>query len=473
MNDVVEEKIKGEGRKGKVKKRPKRLYKSKRGYYHLVNGKKRFLRTKGKTERAIKKMNKKKKVKAVGKIKKKGRRMVKTNMNITRVDKQVSVDKLPVFKLDQSKLNRVINTAEKQAFDKQVEQQKELEKNKSYISSLENLFRLLRGTASDGVFKPEPKKPDKPKTPSKGDEVSLDLLDELDELIAKKPKKPEEDEIEEAPKPKPVKLTSMNKGTFAKAFDKYRKETANLAGASIDDFVYWIQTSKKFKKYDPVKIVKKYSATFERMKREQLDKDAESEIEDMTEDDLKGSGRINVNGLWDTDLQKLLKKSIKNYVPVLGMSEIHNLPDLVGKKTREFGFVVNTLRKGEGDGTGRNGKVGHWTCAFISKDSKSIEYFDPLVQGPMDKELKRVCETIAKKMDSEFMFKLKENNLIRQGDTGNCGLFCVAFLSDRYSGIPFSEATGYQDYMKRKKPDDSEDGEDDIFHRFEKFENYL
>ena len=50
----------------------------------------------------------------------------------------------------------------------------------------------------------------------------------------------------------------------------------------------------------------------------------------------------------------------------------------------------------------------------------------------------------------------------------NCGYHVMKFIEDRFNGIPFSEASGYDDYMKKQKGtgyipiDDSLDGEGDL-----------
>jgi hypothetical protein len=80
------------------------------------------------------------------------------------------------------------------------------------------------------------------------------------------------------------------------------------------------------------------------------------------------------------------------------------------------------------------------------------------------------------KMNPSMMFKYKQNMLRRQSKmTSNCGWHAVKFLDDRYNGVPWSEATGYDDYMAQHSsaPDDSHDGEKDISKYIKKYESYI
>jgi len=186
--------------------------------------------------------------------------------------------------------------------------------------------------------------------------------------------------------------------------------------------------------------------------------------------------------MWDTDVQKLMKKKVKDYIPVIAKNEVKYLPLLINKHDDMedmngdmFGFIVNTITTKQA----KNGQTGHWTCVLISRDDKTIEYFDPLCETKtMPSHLLNICEIISKKMDPRHMFKLKVNRIKRQSDvSGTCGLHCVQFLTDRYNGEDFSEATGYDSYINnlssKKMIDDSEDGEKEVSKKFKKFKNYI
>lgn len=196
-----------------------------------------------------------------------------------------------------------------------------------------------------------------------------------------------------------------------------------------------------------------------------------------TETDIEGFG-YNGDGLYNDEIEKIAKKRIKDYVPVIASDQLNELPKYVGRGDTRFGFVINT-NPSTSDGSGEDGmRPGHWMAVFINNedDYPSIEFFDPLAEGKMPDDLIRMCRRIAIKMNPEMMFKYKQNMLRRQSKlTSNCGWHAVKFLDDRYNGVPFSEATGYDDYMENLSnvPDGSKDGEKEIASYIKKYESYI
>lgn len=190
----------------------------------------------------------------------------------------------------------------------------------------------------------------------------------------------------------------------------------------------------------------------------------------------KGTG--DGDGLYNDEIAKVIKKRIKNYVPVIASDEINELPRYVARGDKRFGFVINT-NPSMSDGSGNDGyRTGHWRAVYINNedDYPTVEYFDPLTEGKMPPELITMCRKIAMKMNPSMMFKYKQNMLRRQSKmTSNCGWHSVKFLDDRYNGVPWSEATGYDDYMAQHSsaPDDSHDGEKDISKYIKKYESYI
>jgi hypothetical protein len=73
----------------------------------------------------------------------------------------------------------------------------------------------------------------------------------------------------------------------------------------------------------------------------------------------------------------------------------------------------------------------------------------------------------------------------RQMDTTNtCGYHSIKFIDDRYNDVPWSEATGYDDYMAKHmkknmmsntigKADDSIDGEKDLIGPMKKYDKFI
>ena len=169
---------------------------------------------------------------------------------------------------------------------------------------------------------------------------------------------------------------------------------------------------------------------------------------------------------------------LQKYVPVIASDEINELPRYVARGDKRFGFVINT-NPSTSDGSGNDGyRTGHWRSVYINNedDYPTVEYFDPLTEGKMPPELITMCRKIAMKMNPSMMFKYKQNMLRRQSKmTSNCGWHSVKFLDDRYNGVPWSEATGYDSYMAQHSsaPDDSHDGERDIAKVIKKYESYI
>jgi hypothetical protein len=204
----------------------------------------------------------------------------------------------------------------------------------------------------------------------------------------------------------------------------------------------------------------------------------ESETEGAQESKQGAKGTGNGDGLYNDEIEKVVKKRIKNYVPVIASDEIDELPRYVARGDKRFGFVINT-NPSTSDGSGNDGyRTGHWRAVYINNedDYPSVEYFDPLSEGKMPPELINMTRKIAMKMNPSMMFKYKQNMLRRQSKmTSNCGWHSVKFLDDRYNGVPWSEATGYDDYMAQHSsaPDDSHDGEKDISKYIKKYESYI
>jgi len=185
-----------------------------------------------------------------------------------------------------------------------------------------------------------------------------------------------------------------------------------------------------------------------------------------------GSGEDNGDdGLYNDQIETIMKKRIKNFVPVVASDKVEDLLQHVNKGDKFFSAVINTEPS---ESFGR-----HWRCIVFDNrdDYPSAEYFDSLAESPKpDSALLSVMRKIAKRMNPEKYFKFKYNLLRRQSkDTSNCSYHVMKFIEDRHNGIPFEVASGWSDYMKRQKGngyeaiDDSQDGEGDL----EKYQNKI
>jgi hypothetical protein len=177
---------------------------------------------------------------------------------------------------------------------------------------------------------------------------------------------------------------------------------------------------------------------------------------------VRGSGESSGSGLYNDQIEQIMKKRINNFVPVVAKDQVDSLLGYVKKGDKFFSAVVNTDPKISG---GR-----HWRCIVMDNrdDFPSAEYFDPLCETMKPEEsLLNVMRQIAKKMNPEKYFKYKFSEIRRQSfNKSNCGYHVCKYIEDRYNGVPFSEASGYDDYEKRMKgtgaPDNSTDGEKEL-----------
>jgi hypothetical protein len=185
-------------------------------------------------------------------------------------------------------------------------------------------------------------------------------------------------------------------------------------------------------------------------------------------------------GLYNTEIEEIAKNLIKNYVPVIASDQINTLSKYVKPGQKRFAFIINTNPStSDGSGSPEDGhRPGHWRSIYINNDDDfpTVEYFDPLCEGRIPNDLLKVCMKIARKMNPEMMFKYKQNMLKRQSNlTSNCGYHALKFIEDRYNGVPWSETTGYDDYMSKlnEAKDDSRDGEKDVMKYIKKYDSYI
>lgn len=208
--------------------------------------------------------------------------------------------------------------------------------------------------------------------------------------------------------------------------------------------------------------------TIERMDNQRIAKEHKGKGNNSDSDD---------EGLYDNEIEKIAKKRMKHFVPCIASDQTSDLLQYVKRGDKEFSFVINT-NPSKSNGSGKDGyPVGHWTCVFIDNrdDYPSCEFFDPLVQGKIPIAVVNIMRKIAVKMNPEKMFKYKQNMIRRQNFmTSHCGQFCIQFLENRMNGESFSEASGYDEYLKNHQPiDDSSEGEEDLEKVLPKYKSYI
>lgn len=273
---------------------------------------------------------------------------------------------------------------------------------------------------------------------------------------------PSEPEIFGSPTTSPIKL-SIPKGKIPgesefEITSKAIRKMFNKAGKvlSLDEVKKNTRKNVVFGKYQTA--VKKYKASLK----------GDGYISDGSSDD---------DGLYNDEIEKVMTKRIKDYVPVIPADKTDDLLKYVGRGDKRFGAIINTADSSS-DGTGKRGNtLGHWTAVYINNedDYPSIEYFDPLVEGDIPDRLYNSLRKIARKMNPEMYFKFKPNMIRRQDiKKSTCGWHSMKFLDDRYNGMPFHEASGYSDFIEQNKgADGSADGESDVQEYKKKYESYI
>lgn len=184
------------------------------------------------------------------------------------------------------------------------------------------------------------------------------------------------------------------------------------------------------------------------------------------------------NGLYNDEIAKIIRKRIGRIIPVVPSDKVNDLLSYVVKGDKKFAAVINT-NPSQSDGSGGDGyRPGHWRGIFIDcrDDFPSCEYFDPLAEGKPEKSLVDVMKKICKKMNPEKLCLFKSSSIRRQAkEKSTCGWHVVQYIDDRWRGIPWSEATGYDNYIEKlKEPvDDSKDGEKEVEKYIKKYEVYI
>lgn len=413
--------------------RPKRLYTTKEGrYYYLIKGKKKYVKVPdGISQKQAIKINIKNIVGTEGKRVRKRRKRIRPKYE------------KPIYPVTQPAVNQGLPV---------------------------NFFRegITRETF-DEATKVKPKK-EIEKTESKKEDEEFEKAKRV--LMRKEKKKEKEIERE--------KFENSTEMPVESSEDKIKKKFLRAIDSEI------IRIKDRYEKGDISKDklntrVKDEIGRFEKYYNErfgmELDpKEKEFFISEF-ENRIQGKGYTKGTGLYNTQLENALKQTIKDFVPVVAFDEIGELLSYIKPNMKRFGAIINTATS-DSDGSGKNGNsLGHWVSAYINNedDYPSIEYFDPLGNLPK-KNLETVFKEMAEKINPEVMFKFKYNKLKRQADnTATCGLHSLKFLEDRYNCMPFSEASGWDEYIgkMKNKVDDSGDGERDILKSVKKFNKYL
>jgi len=495
--------------------RPKRLYldKAKDKYYYLVNGKKKFIRIpEGISQKQIVKIN-------IGNLEKKPSRRIKKRKKKVEpkiVGKPSLIEGLKSFTLPATSLPYRALSEKIESKDKETE--KDIEKI---------IKKLIEGTKQ---ITPEPETSPVKATPVKATPVKAKSITPISDfwrnVIFESPYKmsplssmitgtPESMVVEDVPKKKKSRDTEEeSKRIFAQEESKKREAEAEAMEAqeqiskeltelllkegegelspddstlksNIIDISEMLELKKLDRTFLDIPKNKELRITILDRLRKKLGDD--KFIPMKGQNNLRnfyltiqsnynfnriGMGLKDGEGLWNDEIENILKKNIKDTIPVIAIDQIDNLEKVVEPGLKRFGFVVNTA-KSSSDGTGENGNsLGHWIGVYINNedDYPSIEWYDSLALGNPKPTVLSSLKKIARKINPEYYFKLKVNNLQTQPDNSpHCGYHAIKFLDDRYNAISFEEASGYSDFIDKFKPDFSELEKEKI----KEFKSYL
>jgi len=130
--------------------------------------------------------------------------------------------------------------------------------------------------------------------------------------------------------------------------------------------------------------------------------------------------------LWDSQIEEYFAAE-PQFGGVIAADQIDDLPDKL-----PMGFIMNLDNEGE--------PGSHWVAVYLNGDS--VEYFDPLADGPSEQFIRDIKKKIAK---IPIMFKFKINKIQQQhGASNHCGYHCMRFLDDRFNGLPFALSSRYK-----------------------------
>ena len=463
---------------------PRRLYINSKGkYYYIIDSKKKFIKVpQGMSQQQIQNINIKNIIPGPAKrLKRRTKKIVPVYSK--KIAKGEEMEK-SVIKTETGGLPTYIFTPQKK-FSSLGDLS-----TKSDDTSTDKLINLLKGAIpviAEGAKKLALPAPESKSQVSEDIEKYMKIIGEarktleeakgLDQEEIDRQKRLEEIESEvEIPKSAPKKGRksgttyeegyALNANAIVPLLKELEKEGKNLNNVTIGE-LQKLYTKKGGKKT----IISSNIMEARRILRKQKEPTPISSVEG-TPLRTEGAGADNGDdGLYNDQIEKIMKKRIKNFVPVVASDKVNDLLQYVNKGDKFFSAVINTEPS---ESFGR-----HWRCIVIDNrdDYPSAEYFDSLAENAKpDDALLSVMRKICKRMNPEKYFKFKYNMLRRQSfNTSNCSYHVMKFIEDRHNGVPFEDASGWSDYVSRQKGngyeaiDDSQDGEGDL----EKYQNKI
>lgn len=154
--------------------------------------------------------------------------------------------------------------------------------------------------------------------------------------------------------------------------------------------------------------------------------------------------------LYDDEVFRILKPYGKRFA---GVADIDNFDKLMRKVWDQgrykFGLVINTSPE--------NKPGEHWQALYFDPfGEQSIEFYDSYGDDP-DKELVTRLENFIEDINLPIKLKLKINKVRHQNDkSDHCGYFATRFLTNKFDGSNFREATNFHDHSSDSDSDQDE-----------------
>ena len=415
--------------------RPKRVYKQGEKYYYIINGKRKYIKMPKKlSDKQVININIKTGDNSGRKIKKRKRR------------KTMKYTKKLIPDMTERATSAVINYPQQNVQFLPTT----LYQPKKTIDSLSDKIELQTKMLIDDQKDKETKK------------NILMIKDEVKKEMDNIKKITNVLEIEDKPKKEPFRFTLPDYDNetrkyeddiidFLEKTDVYNKKTQDydifktylINLSTTPPVLKYIQESKK----NDLKLLK----FFREIRADYIYNKKKGSKPDKASGVIEGKGHTDVDGLWNTDIEKIVEKKINNIVPVIAADGGNELIPYIKKNMPSFSFIINRVSS-EYDGSGKNGEPsGHWKSVYInnSDDFQSCEIYDSLADVPST-ELIKLCKKICKMINPQTTFKLKINHLKNQSNTTEtCGYHAIKFLEDRNNGVPWSEATNYDSYIEK------------------------
>ena len=163
---------------------------------------------------------------------------------------------------------------------------------------------------------------------------------------------------------------------------------------------------------------------------------------------LQGNGKVDRDGMNTDQINKIMRK-YPEFLGCIGSDQIDDIILPQVKPRSRICWVQNTEQ------SWKDGR--HWVAVMIdarSDGSHSVEYYNPLGSGSVDKVPKAFIKNIKpvlQKLQTNGYLKFKENMIPDQSaSSSNCGQFSIKFLIDRLRGRTFSEASGWNKLGEKK-----------------------